>query len=405
MLTFNGKPFDSGDFERALQLRAVKLVVAQVRERFATIRHPETGEFPVLFSVGDTLEELTIRLEASAELIEIVKQQTHGEELNVELVATGGTPRVFLSYAFDDQELAGRIAHALQAQGIDTWWAGWCIAAGDSLRQKIDQGLTGCTHFVVLLTRNSIDKPWVKQEMDAGLVKTLKAQATFIPLRHRLGPGELPPLLSGVLSPEVNEQADDIQQLINDIHGITKKPPLGPPPAAAQKPMTSSRYSRAALAVAEVFVRGSAHALALDPQVQVDDLRSKTGLSADDVTDALHELGALVEQRFHGSTWPRAAFFTELDEYFMPWTPASDALRLAADMVNNPDFPASPADIAQLYGWPPRRLNPAIAWLVARDLVRTREGLGMVPWGCYSIERTDGTRRFLKGRATGGPTT
>ena len=38
------------------------------------------------------------------------------------------TPKVFLSFAFDDQPLAKRIAHTLQANGIDTWWEEWCIA-------------------------------------------------------------------------------------------------------------------------------------------------------------------------------------------------------------------------------------------------------------------------------------
>lgn len=317
----------------------------------------------------------------------------------MELVPKGSTPQVFLSYAFEDTDFAGRVAHALQVQGIDTWWAGWCIAAGDSLRQKIDQGLAGCTHFIVLLTPNSIEKPWVKQEMDAELVRKLNAQAVFIPLRHQLSPRELPPLLSGLLSPEVNAQADDIQQLINDIHGITRKPPLGPAPVATQKASTTaSRFSAAALALAEVFVRGSANGLSHDPQVSSEELGSKTGLSAEDVTDALHELGALIEERFYGSTWPLAAFFAELDEHFMPWSPASDAVQLAADMVNDTEFPHAPADIAQRYGWQPRRLNPAIAWLFARDLARIRDGLSMGAWGCFSIEKTDATRRFVKGR-------
>ena len=48
MLTFNGKPFNAGDFQRALERQMVDQIVAQVRQRFATIRHPETGEFPVL---------------------------------------------------------------------------------------------------------------------------------------------------------------------------------------------------------------------------------------------------------------------------------------------------------------------------------------------------------------------
>ena len=73
-------------------------------------------------------------------------------------------PRVFLSYTSDDIELARRIAESLHGNGIDTWWDKWRISTGDSLRQKIDEGLSGCTHFLVLLTPQSIDKPWVNQE-------------------------------------------------------------------------------------------------------------------------------------------------------------------------------------------------------------------------------------------------
>jgi hypothetical protein len=51
-------------------------------------------------------------------------------------------PKVFLSYAFEDTALADKIANTLQQNGIDTWWAGWCIRAGDSIRQRIDEGST-----------------------------------------------------------------------------------------------------------------------------------------------------------------------------------------------------------------------------------------------------------------------
>ena len=93
-------------------------------------------------------------------------------------------PKVFLSYTSDDIELARRIAESLMAAGIDTWWDKWCIYPGDSLRQKIDEGLTDCTHFLVLLTPQSIDKPWVKAEMDAAFVQKVEDQCKFLPVRH-----------------------------------------------------------------------------------------------------------------------------------------------------------------------------------------------------------------------------
>jgi hypothetical protein len=110
--------------------------------------------------------------------------------------------------------MAQRNAEGLQANGVETWWAEWEIMAGDSLRQKIDEGLSDSTHFVVLLTPNSIARPWVNQEMDAG-PREIRDQSKFIALRHKLPTEALLPLLSGMLSPEINEKLSNLRQLVN----------------------------------------------------------------------------------------------------------------------------------------------------------------------------------------------
>ena len=153
---------------------------------------------------GDRLDNLSFSVEGSPELLALVKQRFAAEELeNMTFASTVGStsPRAFLSYAREDRQLAEQVAAALQANGIDTWWAGWCIGAGDSLRQKIDEGLADCTHFLVLLTPASITKPWVNQEMDAGLVRKLNENTRFIAVRSGLAASALPPLLAGMLSP------------------------------------------------------------------------------------------------------------------------------------------------------------------------------------------------------------
>lgn len=62
----------------------------------------------------------------------------------------------------------------------------WEIRSDDSIRQKVDEGIENCTHFLVLLTPRSIDKPWVKTEMDAGFVLKLADECRFIPVRYEL---------------------------------------------------------------------------------------------------------------------------------------------------------------------------------------------------------------------------
>ena len=162
-------------------------------------------------------------------------------------------PKVFLSYAFEDTALADKIANTLQQNGIDTGWAGWCIRAGDSIRQRIDEGLDDCTHFVVLLTPTSIGKSWVNAEIDAGLIRKLGESTRFIPLRCGLSASDLPPLLRGMLSPELDPTNVDLCQLIGDIHGVSRKPPLGPAPKvlrAAEAAPTG--FSASATAVAKI---------------------------------------------------------------------------------------------------------------------------------------------------------
>lgn len=52
MLKFNGKPFNSDEFERAMLKKTAESVIAQVREKYGSIRHPETGEFPTVYAAG-----------------------------------------------------------------------------------------------------------------------------------------------------------------------------------------------------------------------------------------------------------------------------------------------------------------------------------------------------------------
>ena len=253
-------------------------------------------------------------------------------------------PKVFLSYTSDDLELARRIAESLIAAGIDTWWDKWCIYPGDSLRQKIDEGLTDCTHFLVLLTPQSIDKPWVKAEMDAAFVQKVEDQCKFLPVRHDLPASALPPLLRGLASPTVTTD-EELKQLINDIYGVSRKPPLGPSPeAVVEARQTDTGYSPAATAVARLFVERSENGLFADPQFRVGELAQETGLSTEDIEDALYELSYFVGMSSElgeisqKHVFAKGTCFAEFDRHWKPWKPAEDALQLAADLVNDPEF-------------------------------------------------------------------
>ena len=398
-ITVNGRPFDP----QTLEEEFVKAAAEQLRARLGSIRHPDTGEFPTIVISGHSLDELKVSVEGSPELLALVserlaEEQDHGGDMTI---PTPSKPKAFLSYAYEDFEIAEEIANRLMAQGIDTWWSGWSIAAGDSLRQKIDDGLADCTHFLVLLTPASRLKPWVNQEMDAGLVRKLEGQATFIALRRGLAPEDLPPLLRGMLSPAVDDLDRDIPQLVSDIYSIAKKPKLGPPPevVASTAERGSTGLSPAANAVARLFVEESRTAKKMDPGMQLGKVAQRTQLSEEDVVDALAELRGFVTLHRRDFVYAEDELFARYDGYWMPWKPEADALRIAIDLQNGDGQTTEPAQIAKDYEWEPRRLNPAMAYLVNRRLVRFIKAMNAGPWLVVLLQRTDETRRFVKGRA------
>lgn len=285
----------------------------------------------------------------------------------------------------------------MRKKGSKPWWDQWCITPGDSLRQKIDEGLGECTHFLVLLTPQSIDKPWVNQEMDAGLVRRLEKKCSFLPVRHGLAASKLPPLLSGMHAPEIS--ADEDMQIINDIHGISRKPPLGPAPHAEVIAGASENdYSPAANSVARLFVEKSKYGRSLDPRLDVETIAKDTSLTVADTKDALFELSQFFKSdNLH--VMVKASLFTEFDGFWMPWNPKEDAIKFAADIMNDPEFPAESKTIAEDYDWEPRRLNPAATYLFDRGLIRGDKVIGQKEFEYLRIYgKEDELRRFLKSR-------
>lgn len=419
----DGRPVNPRNLRDVMAQAILEAIEKDVRGRLAGVRDPETGEFPVVAVRGRSLESLSFEINGSPQLVALARERLglgEGDANDEDVVsiptATAAplaaeltAPCVFLCHASEDKPLARQIAGDFQAQGIETFFDEWEIGPGDSLRQKIDAGLGRCTHFVVLLTPSSLSKPWVNAEMDAGFVRRVNGQCRFIALRHGLPPKNLPPLLSGLYSPSIENYARDLPSLVNFIHGVTMKPPLGPAP----RPVRESSKSKAGLSpaaemIARLMIELSEHGDAMDPQLGPAELREATGLPDDDIVDAVHELQGRGFVRRHvtpasgtlgfSSVIPESALFAALDQHFKEWNPEADALRIAADLVNDA-AEGIVSVMAASYGWPPRRMNPAISYLAERDLINYSEAIGTHPWRTHWIAKNHNTRRFVRDRS------
>ena len=408
--------FETPDLDSVIQ-HAVKQHVAS---SLAVVTCPtHGGGLEAVHVAGDAPDRLQIQMKGCCDEILALASDAlgasdeNGEEPDSgdsELVATTRTKderplRAFICHASEDKGLARQLAEDLQLAGIDTFFAEWEIKAGDSLRRKIDEGIETCTHFILLATPVSLEKRWVNAELDAAFVKKVEGQSILIPLRHGLSAERLPALLRGLISPEIREYEADVKRLVDDIRGLTRKPPVAA--VAMRSPQWGPNLALSPLAasIAELFTKRSKHGRAHDPQLSVTELKDTTQTTDDDLIDAISELedlGWLQPTRVmgaapYGYVWvsPTDDLFVYVDPSVMQWNAEQDAVRIAAEVVNCDDRGLQGHELVERLGWSPRRLNPALSYLVSRDLVTASRAIDPV-FVTHYIAETPRTRRFVR---------
>jgi hypothetical protein len=76
---------------------------------------------------------------------------------------------VFLSHSSADKMLARRLAADLRDAGVKVWFDEWEIETGDSISQRIQDGLRESDFVAVLLTRQSVEHGWVEKEWQSRI--------------------------------------------------------------------------------------------------------------------------------------------------------------------------------------------------------------------------------------------
>jgi hypothetical protein len=150
-------------------------------------------------------------------------------------------PTAFLSHATEDKDrFAVPLAERLLAQGIDVWVDQWEIKAGDSLVKKVfTSGIDNASVFIVVLSRTSIAKPWVSEELDAAVVRRIEGTCKIIPvLLDDLDKIEVPPPLRHLLWISASKRGLEgtAAEIVSSVFNLSTKPPLGPSPAYLSSP-------------------------------------------------------------------------------------------------------------------------------------------------------------------------
>lgn len=103
---------------------------------------------------------------------------------------------VFLSHNSQDKPFVRRLASDLDAHGVKCWIDEAELNVGDSLIEKIRQGLDSMSYVAVVLSPDSVSSAWVQKEVDVAMNQEIHGkQVKVLPLMYRKC--ELPGFLLG----------------------------------------------------------------------------------------------------------------------------------------------------------------------------------------------------------------
>jgi hypothetical protein len=103
---------------------------------------------------------------------------------------------VFLSHRKTDAVLAEQLANELQAVGHEVWFDEWKIDIGDSIVQRVGEGLTHSAYLVLCYSASGLSD-WVNREWQSALARQLSNHGIKI-LPVQLSGGEPPAILADV---------------------------------------------------------------------------------------------------------------------------------------------------------------------------------------------------------------
>lgn len=157
--------------------------------------------------------------------------------------------------------------------------------------------------------------------------------------------------------------------------------------------------------LANVLVASSETAMTGDPEYDHATLLEASGLNEDELADAADELVEHnlieTEKLMNGRNTPfdtlaaKDSLFVAYDAHCGRGDPEADARRLGGDLLAG-TVPDGVASAAAHYEWTPRRMNPAVTFLVDRGLVDDDDLLGSHPWRQWGLSATRKLRRFLE---------
>ena len=90
---------------------------------------------------------------------------------------------VFISYSSEERDTVAKpLAELLISIGVSVWFDKYDLKVGDSLRRKIDEGLSKCRYGIVLLSTSFFSKHYTNRELDGLAQREVDGAKVILPI-------------------------------------------------------------------------------------------------------------------------------------------------------------------------------------------------------------------------------
>ncbi|MDR3060051.1 MAG: TIR domain-containing protein [Prevotella sp.] len=98
----------------------------------------------------------------------------------------------FISHASEDKDdIVRDLAEALRNSGFEVWYDEFELKIGDSLRKKIDYGLSNANYGIVIVSPSFVKKNWTEYELNGMVAREMNGHKVILPIWHKISKDEV----------------------------------------------------------------------------------------------------------------------------------------------------------------------------------------------------------------------
>jgi hypothetical protein len=200
----NIRLLDSGNFQSYRNGRQHRYIGGLAKQSPVRLQIPNSGHWHVVVDMqglqGTTRASFRVIPGSALRPLPPIQQNTPQLRAIAENLAESSPPAdrddrhydVFISHAAEDKEtVVSPLALALRERGLSVWYDKFVLRIGDSLRRKIDAGISHSRFGIVVLSPAFFAKEWPRYELDGLVTMTVSGKQVLLPLWHGISKDEV----------------------------------------------------------------------------------------------------------------------------------------------------------------------------------------------------------------------